>query len=137
METGDTKKSGGDFAALTALVRGQRYTLLVMSGFGIGATAMQITLEDIRVSAYAQYPESVQVIFKQKGKRALQGMRFHGSTSVAVWNGWQDIATNAFTAPTISNGFVCRSGRYLSFDSRYLTDAVASATALPIFAKIQ
>jgi len=137
METSEPKKLGGDFAALTALERGQQYTLLVMSGFGIGAIAMRITLEDVKVSAYAQYPESVQVIFKQKGKRALQGMRFHGSTSVAVWNGWQDIDTNAFTAPTISNGFVCRSGRYLSFDSRYLTDAIASAAASPIFAKIQ
>ena len=137
MEPNETKKLGGDFAALTTLEAGERYTLLIMSGFGIGTIAMQITVESVKVGPYAQYSESVQVIFKSKGKRKLMGIRFHGSQSFAVWSGWVDVSTNAFTVPVATEtGFIARQIRYLSFDIRYMTDAIASAATSPIFSKI-
>ncbi|MGE3680269.1 MAG: hypothetical protein AB7G93_00995 [Bdellovibrionales bacterium] len=61
--------------------------MLVPSAFGIGAVSMQITLEEVTVSAFAQYAESVQLIFKLKGKRNLRGIRFHGNKSCAIWRG--------------------------------------------------
>lgn len=137
MNTNEQQKIGGEFHALTQLESGQKYTLLVMSEFGIGAIAMQITLAEVKVSSYAQYSESVQLIFKPKGKRTLRGYRVHGSQSCAIWKGWLDIDTNAFEVPILSeSGLICRKSRYLSFDAGYMTDAIASAKAVPMFSKV-
>lgn len=137
MNTNEKPQTGGEFHALTQIEKGQRYTLLVLSEFGIGAIAMQITVEDVKVSRYAQHEESVQIVFKYRGKRKLMGTRFHGSKSCAVWAGWVDLDTNAFTAPvTTESGLIARESRYLSFDIRYMTDAIASAPVAPLFSKL-
>ena len=134
----NSPKIGGKFHPLTTLEKKHQYTLLLMSGLGIGANAIQFTLEDMRVNQYAQYEESVQLIFKLRGKRKLMATRFHGDTTYALWVGWVDLDTNAFEAPTLSNGgLVCRSSRYSSFDKRYLTDAIASATVPPLFSIVE
>lgn len=136
MDANDNQKLGGDFNELTVLEKGERYTLLMMSDFGIGAHSMQFTLEDIKVSPYAQYSESVHLVFKLKGTRKLRGLRFYGSKSLAIWKGWQNIATETFTAPTVSGDFIVRKSRYSSFDKRYLTDAIEGAVSAPLFCKI-
>ena len=136
MDKNNNQKLGGDFNQLTTLSKGERYTLVTMSDFGIGVHSTQFTLEDVKVSHYAQYSESVQLIFKIKGTRKLRGLRFHGSKSFAIWKGWQNVNTEAFTVPHISNGFICRESRYSSFDDRYLTDAIASAPIAPLFSKL-
>ena len=133
MEKNETKKLSGEFHALTQLERGQKYTLLTQ---GFGAVASKITLLDIKVGSYAQYSESVQIIFKEKGKRKLSSFRFHGSNSCAVWLGWIDVITDPFCAPEVSgSGLTVKRSRYASFDSRYFTDAIASVSAAPIFSK--
>ncbi|HMN69492.1 MAG TPA: hypothetical protein PKC28_13210 [Bdellovibrionales bacterium] len=137
MQSHQETKTGGEFHKLTQLEGGEKYTLLLMNDFGIGAIVMQITLTDVKVSSYAQYAESVQLTFKPKGKRTLRGYRFYGSKSCAIWKGWLNIDTNPFQAPTISeSGLICRQSRYLSFDRRYMTDAIAAASVPPLFSKI-
>lgn len=136
MDTNNNQKLGGEFNELTNLEKGKRYTLLMMSDFGIGAHSMQFTLEDIKVSPYAQYLESVHLVFKLKGTRKLRGLRFYGSKSLAIWKGWQHVNTEAFTAPSVSGDFIVRKSRYPSFDNRYLTDAIECAASAPLFCKI-
>ena len=136
MHSNETTKIGGQFHALTTLECDQKYTLLVMNAFGIGTNVIQLTLSEVKVSPYAQYAESVQLIFKPKGKRNLRGIRFHGSELCAIWKGWLDINSDAFEAPTLSeSGFICGKSRYLSFDSRYITDAIESVPVSPLFSK--
>ena len=128
------QKVGGEFHALTKLEKDQKYTLLVQ---GFGASSIQITLYDVKVGPYAQYPESVQLIYKAKGKRKLSGSRFHGRDSCVVWQGWVEVNTDPLcTAEVSETGLVVRRSRYASFDSRYFTDAIASVKAAPIFSKI-
>lgn len=66
MQSHQETKTGGEFHKLTQLEGGEKYTLLLMSDFGIGAIVMQITLAEVKVSSYAQYAESVQLTFKPK-----------------------------------------------------------------------
>lgn len=136
MDRNSGQKLDRDFNELTTLSKGERYTLVTMSDFGIGVHSMQFTLEDIKVSSYAQYSESVQLIFKIKGTRKLRGLRFYGSKSFAIWKGWQDINTEAFTASTETEVFTISKSLYLSFDEQYLTDAIASAPIAPLFSKL-
>lgn len=137
MQNNESRKIGGEFHALTNLEKARKCTLLIPSSLGIGAVSLQITIENVTVSKYAQYEESVQLIFKLKGKRNLQGTRFHGSQSVAVWEGWVEIHIDPYSAPMISkSGLVGRESRYLSFDDRYMTDAITSVNVAPIFSKI-
>ena len=129
--------TGGEFHALTQLKKGEKYTLLTMSQLGIGAVSFQITVEGVKVGRYAQYEESVQLIFKRKGKRKLDGLRFHGSKSCAIRNGWIDLYTDPFTAPRLgATGFFSYESRYVSFDQRYMTNAIVSAPVPPIFTKL-
>lgn len=140
MKSNGNQNLNEGFLALTSLKKGERYTLLTMSGFGIGVCASVFTLQDVKVSEYAQYSESVQLIFKLKGARTLQGMRFHGSKSFAIWKGWHNIKTDAFSSPEVteSNGTQVTVSRslYSSFDERYLTDAIASVSTAPLFSKL-
>ena len=138
MQNSESRKIGGEFHTLTTLEKGQKYTVLVSSALGIGVVAIQFTLEDIKVSTYAQYPESVQLVFKAKGKRKFQGMRFHGRESCVIWQGWVEVDTNALTEPKEDSktGFICRASKYASFDTRYMTDAIASVSTQPLFSKL-
>ncbi len=136
MSTSIKQNGTEEFTTLTTLEKGQRYTIATISEFGIGINAIQFTLENITVSPYAQYSESVQLIFKIKGTRKLRGLRFHGSKSFAIWQGWHEIRNDAFTAPTISNGLVCKQSLYMSFDKQYLLDAIKSTSVSPLFTNL-
>lgn len=126
---------GGEFHALTQLEKGQKYTLLTQ-GF-LGVVAIQIILYEVRVGPWAQYSESVELIFKPKAKRNLRGLRFHGRESCVVWQGWIEVDTDPFRASEKSlDGVTIQQSRYLSFDSRYFTDAIASVSAAPFFSNV-
>ena len=118
------------------LETGKRYTLLTMSCFGIGASCVQFTMETVKFGKYAQYEDSVELVFKLKNKRNLRGMRFYGNNSFAVWEGWIQSNTNAFEAFPCSIFPQAQKSKYLSFDKRYLTDAIASVSAKPLFTNI-
>jgi hypothetical protein len=136
MNTNINQNRAEEFSILTTLEKDQRYTIATMNEFGIGINAIQITLDNVTVSPYAQYSESVQLIFKIKGTRKLRGLRFHGSKFFGIWQGWHEIKNEAFSAPTISNGLVCKKSLYLSFDKQYLIDAINSTVVTPLFTNI-
>jgi hypothetical protein len=136
MNTNIIQNRTEEFTILATLEKGQRYTVATLNEFGIGINAIQFTLENVTASPYAQYPKSVQLIFKIKGTRKLRGLRFHGSKFFAIWKGWHEIKNEAFSAPTISNGLVCKQSLYLSFDTQYLLDAIKSTSVSPLFTNI-
>lgn len=126
----------GAFSGLLSLEKGKRYTIALMSDFGIGVSVLKFVLENSKAAPYAQYSESVALKFKIKGKRNFSGLRFYGSKSFAVWEDWVDVNSEAFTAPTFQNGLSCQRSRYSSFNERYLTDAIASVATKPLISKI-
>lgn len=120
---------------LLELKPNDRYTIAFMGEMGF-CHSIQFTLESSRSGRFAQYEESVELIFKPKGKRSLRSLRFYGSKTFAVWQGWIEVNTDFF-GPASSNGFVTtQTSRYLSCDERYLTDAIASSSATPIITKL-
>ena len=127
---------GGAFCELLSLEKGKRYTVALMNEFGIGVSVLKFVLEDSKAAPYAQYSESVALKFKIKGKRNSSGLRFYGSKSFAIWEGWVDVNSEAFTVPIFENGLSCQRSRYSSFDGRYLTDAIESVRTKPLFSKI-
>ncbi len=127
---------GGAFCELLSLEKGKRYTIALMNEFGIGISVLKFVLEDSKAAPYAKYSQSVALKFKIKGKRNSSGLRFFGSKTLAVWEGWVDVNSEAFTVPTFENGMSCQRSRYSSFDDRYLTDAIASVATKPLFSKI-
>lgn len=134
MQSENTHKLGGDFHELTNLKIGEKYTLLTQGFFG--AVASKITLIEVKIGPYAQYQESVQLIFKEKGKRSLSGKRFYGIESCVVWLGWIDVDTDPLSEPEDNGIMLVRRSKYASCDSRFLTDAVASVSQKPVFSHI-
>lgn len=124
------------FKDLLTLEAGKRYTLLVMSGLGIGAHAIHITMEKAKVGKYAQYDDSVELIFKPKGKRNLRAMQFYGRQEFVVWENWIDLNTEAFTQGKERPFVIVKRSKYASFDKRYLTDAIASTPIKPLYTKL-
>lgn len=130
------QKLGGEFHGLAQLKVGERYTLLTQGIFG--AIASKMTLVDVKVVPYAQYSESVKLIFKVKGKRKLSGCYFYGRESCVVWQGWVDVDTNFLKPAEVceATGMTVRKSKYTSCDSRHFDDAVKSVTASPVFSRI-
>lgn len=125
-----------EFRDLLKLEIGKRYTLLVNSEMGLGVAAVQLTLEETRAGHYAQYDDAVEVIFKKKGARNLRAINFHGNKSYAIFDGWITVNTDPF-GPVIKDGPISHQrSKYLSFDDRYMTDAIASAGVPPLFTKL-
>lgn len=124
-----------DFRNLLKLELGKRYTVLVESEMGFGVSAIQITLDSIRVGRYAQYDNCITLVFKRKGARSLAGVAFYGSKSFAIFEGWVEINTDPFGPSEDQGLMIVRKMKYASCDERFMTDAIASAKVAPLFAK--
>lgn len=126
-----------DFRDLLKLELGKRYTVLVDNEMGFGVSAVQITLDSIRVGRYAQYDNCITLVFKRKGARSLVGMAFYGSKSFAIFAGWVELNTDPF-GPSEDQGIITvRKMKYASCDERFMSDAIASAKAAPLFSKLR
>ena len=125
-----------EYRDLLSLQVGKRYTVIVDSEMGLGVVATNINLEAIKVGRYAQYDNCIELIYKRKGARQLRGMQFYGKKSFAIFEGWIAVNTNPFSPPKHDGIFVCQRSKYLSFDDRYLTDAIASAGVSPLYTKL-
>lgn len=121
---------------LLKLESGKRYTLLLMSDFGIGVHAIQITMEKSNVSKYAQYSDAIELIFKPKSKKNLRVIQFYGKKEFVVWEGWVTVDTEAFTRGEDTPFATVKRSKYPSFDRRFLTDAIASTPEKPLFTKL-
>ena len=121
------------FKDFASLIQGERYTVLYLNEMGMGASSVQFVHHEARFGSYAQHSDAVQLIMKPKRKREFRQMWFHGSKEFAVFQGWVELDTEMFSAPVDDGLFTSRKAKYLSFDKRYLFDAIKSAKVAPLF----
>lgn len=126
-----------EFRDLLRLEVGKRYTVLVNNELGFGVSAVQITLDSIRVGRYAQYSDCINLVFKRKGARSLAGMAFYGSKSFAIFEGWVELNTDPFGPAEDQGPVIVRKMKYASCDERFMSDAIASAKVAPLFCKLR
>lgn len=119
-----------------ALKVGGQYTFVKFGEFGF-PYHKKITLLEIRVQPYAQYPETVALVFKEKGKRKASGVRFYGQDyeQYLIYEGHHDVNTEAFVK-TIEGPFSVAKQSLASFDGEYLTRAKASVNGQPVIEKL-
>lgn len=120
---------------LSTLKVGNRYTIIRFGEMGF-LHHRKIELVQYKVEAFAQYPESEVLIFKEKSKRHLAGTRFLPHDDFLVYEGWVDVNTEMFVETDISpTGMTCRRS-LLSFDREYFEIAKRSVPKAPILEQI-
>lgn len=125
-----------EFRDLLKLGSGKRYTVLLDSEFGLGVHAVQFVLDAIRVGRFAQYAHCVDLIVKIKRKRDLRAFKFYGKKSFAIFDGWIEINTDPFGPVDNSGVLPTQRSKYLSFDERYMADAIRAAGRKPLYEKL-
>lgn len=90
---------------------------------GFGYTKFEARKVAVFIGRYAQYPNAVQVVFLQKGKRKPQAFTdsYKPSTVILEGVGHPD-APSAFSAPEESNGFVVTKSKFTCFSEEYGTE---------------
>lgn len=126
-----------DFRDLLKLELGKRYTVLVENEMGFGVSAVQVTLDSIRVGRYAQYSDCITLVFKRKGARSLAGMTFYGSKSFAIFEGWIKLNTDPFGPAENQGPVTVKKMKYASCDGRFMSDAIASSKSAPLFSRLR
>lgn len=107
------------------LVPGRKYTLVYLSDFGF-PIAEKITFHGYALTTYAQHADAVRMNYTPYRKRSTRGRLFCGSSSLLIFNGWQELPETA-THETLKEDEkvkITRS-RYESFSSSYIEDAAA------------
>lgn len=107
------------------LVPGRKYTLVYLSEFGF-PIAEKITFHGYTLTTYAQHADAVRLTYTPYRKRSTHGRLFCGSSSLLIFNGWQDLPEGA-TCETLKEDDkikITRS-RYESFSASYIEDAAA------------
>lgn len=107
------------------LVPGRKYTLVYLSEFGF-PIAEKITFHGYALTTYAQHADAVRLTYTPCRKRSTRGRLFCGSSSLLIFNGWQDLPEQA-TSETLKEDEKIKITRskYESFSSSYIEDAAA------------
>lgn len=109
---------------------GKRYTVIRQNDMGfIFASHVEIT--GIKNEPYAQYGESIRLVFKLKGKRNLRQMRFLPHNLYLVWEGWLAVNTEMYIESSQENRFTVQKS-LRSFDPEYFERAKRSVSHSPI-----
>lgn len=66
-----------------------RMTIAAQSEFG-GVYFLHVTMTGAEIKPYAQYPESLLLLFKKRGGRTTYGMRVYGDKPIAIFSGWAE-----------------------------------------------
>ena len=69
------------------LKEGQKYTMYWCSGMA-STCRLEFEFVEFRYESYAQYEDTILMVFKQKGKRKLQQVRLHEET--ILFDGWDN-----------------------------------------------
>ena len=120
--------------ALNALKEGQRYTVVKMGDMGF-CYSVQLELVEKRVEPWAQYAESVLLIFKQKSKRNLRQLRFVERDDFLVYEGWVEANTEMFVEEDNSGPMTIKKS-LASCDIEYLLRAKRSVAKAPLIEQI-
>lgn len=111
---------------------GKMYTMFKYGEFGFPATA-QFKLVKKEVAPYAQYPQSLLLMFVIKGKRKTSGVRLYGNNRVAIWEGLENPNSEMYGAPSVGEcGVTVRKSIGSSFSNCYMERALKSVEAKPI-----
>ena len=76
------------------LVPGRKYTLVYLSEFGF-PIAEKITFHGYTLTTYAQHADAVRLTYTPYRKRSTRGRLFCGSSSLLIFNGWQELPETA------------------------------------------
>ena len=120
---------------LLELKSGEKYTIVRFGDMGF-VFSVQLALKQVKIESYAQYPESVVLIYLPKRKRSLRGMRFLTNEDYLVYPGWVEVATEMFVSSSKSETGFTVSQSLLSCDREYLMIAKRSVATEPLFEKI-
>ena len=82
----------------------QKYTLVKMGDMGF-CFKVQFELIEIKNEPWAQYPESVLLIFKEKRKRNLRAIRFLPRDNFLVYSGFVDANTEIGISTSQGDGY--------------------------------
>ena len=107
------------------LVPGRKYTLVYLSEFGF-PIAEKITFHGCTLTTYAQHADVVRLTYTPYRKRTTRGRLFLGSSSLLIFNGWQDLPETA-THETLKEDEKVKITRskYGCFSASYIEDAAA------------
>lgn len=107
------------------LVLGRKYTLVYLSDFGF-PIAEKITFHGYDLTTYAQHADAVRLTYTPYRKRSMRGRLFCGSSSLLIFNGWQELPETA-THETLKEDEKIKITRskYESFSASYIEDAAA------------
>lgn len=107
------------------LVPGRKYTLVYLSEFGF-PIAEKITFHGYALTTYAQHADVVRMTYTPYRKRSPRSRLFCGSSSLLIFNGWQDLPEQA-TRETLKEDEKVKITRskYGCFSASYIEDAAA------------
>lgn len=107
------------------LVPGRKYTLVYLSEFGFPIVE-KITFHGYTLTTYAQHADVVRLTYTPYRKHSTRGRLFCGSSSLLIFNGWQDLPEQA-TSETIKEDEKVKITRskYGCFSASYIEDAAA------------
>jgi hypothetical protein len=122
---------------------GKEYTIIQITDFGFTSES-HIKLVSSQIKPYAQYNDSVQLIFKVKNKRLSRnnaGFNFHGVKTMAVYEGWHNLKDSVNSDNILKDNSEVKvtQAKYSCFDRRNLTDIIdyhEKQGIKPIFAKV-
>lgn len=112
---------------------GKTYTMVKYGEFGF-PYKVQFKLIGKEVKPYAQYQESLVLMFIEKGKRKQKGIRVHGNNRFAIWEGFVSPNVEMFNAPEAGSipAITVRKSFGSSFDSSYMERALNSVEQKPL-----
>lgn len=107
------------------LIPGRKYTLVYLSEFGF-PIAEKITFHGCTFTTYAQHADVVRLTYTPYRKRSPRGRLFCGSSSLLIFNGWQDLPEQA-TSETLKEDEKVKITRskYGCFSASYIEEAAA------------
>lgn len=105
--------------------KGSKYTIAFLGDFGL-PVALQFTFDRVEYKHYAQYDDAVALIFTPAGKRKLRMMNLY-NRSFVLCEGWRELDKHVtMNIDERPNGITVSSGKYCSFDERYMDDIAAA-----------
>lgn len=121
-------------AAQDILSEGRKVTIVKLSEFGF-PNVMQVRIDAVKTEKYAQYDDTLKIVFIPKRKRTKYGVRVLPEDEILIYDGWIDINFDSLMYGKIEDkgAVIVKTGKYNCFDKRYLTDAVDLIGKNPIY----
>ena len=105
--------------------KGSKYTIAFLGDFGLPVT-VQFTFDRLDYTHYAQYDDAVTLYFTPAGKRKLRMMKLYNRSCV-LCEGWRELDKHVtMQIDERPNGITVSTGKYGSFDERYMDDIAAA-----------